>query len=39
MNKRWGFKLHKLSVLMVLLSAQQAFAATNFTIAPYGAIL
>ena len=37
MNKKYSFKLNKLYAVMVLLSAQNAFAA-NFNIAPYGTL-
>jgi len=37
MNKQYSFKLNKLYAVIVLLSAQNAFAA-NFNIAPYGTL-
>ena len=38
MNKQNSFKLNKLYAVVVLLSAQNAFAAANFNIAPYGTL-
>lgn len=38
MNKPCFFNLNKLYAVMVLLSAQNAFAAANFNIAPYGSL-
>ena len=37
MNQQKPFKLNKLYAVMILLSAQNAFAA-NFNIAPYGTL-